>query len=110
RNAFNVELPDGTEIDLQDGFAMNDGETYALTVSVRDQAGNPVDVDLSWRTSNANVVTVTQEGVVTAHRPGEALISASAGSVTKSTEVLVRPVPTQIVAVAGSNQQGPEYQ
>lgn len=43
-----------------------------------------------WNTSNAAVVTVSSEGVVTAHRPGQATIKVSLGDVSAETAVEVK--------------------
>lgn len=60
------------------------GETQAVTATTTP-SGNPV----AWRTSNANVATVDNEGTVTAVGAGVAVITATSGSYSASCAVTV---------------------
>ncbi|MCB1154268.1 MAG: Ig-like domain-containing protein [Deltaproteobacteria bacterium] len=58
------------------------GETKSFAATLRDDnAGAIPDVTVYWSTSNPNVASVTQAGVVQALGPGEATLSATYGSV-----------------------------
>ncbi|MBQ7145176.1 MAG: leucine-rich repeat protein [Lachnospiraceae bacterium] len=55
---------------------MEVSETYPLTVIV--SPSNASNKQLHWESSDESVVSVTQEGIVTAHKKGEAKITVSA--------------------------------
>ncbi len=82
------------------------GETGELKATVA-----PADAtdDIVWSSENANVATVDQDGNVTAVAEGETTITATAGSVSASCEVIVGKAPclhtnkvTTIEAVAAT--------
>ena len=85
------------------------GSTLTLTAEVRDQNGAPMTgKSLAWSSANASIAAVSSEGVVTAHGPGSASISASvegkSGSVTVTVatptvfSVTIAPLATPVVA------------
>jgi uncharacterized protein YjdB len=54
------------------------GQTTQLSVDLRDASGMALTGRVViWSTSNAQVATVTSQGVVTAIAPGSAIISAA---------------------------------
>jgi uncharacterized protein YjdB len=70
------------------------GGTAHLAAITRDAAGNPLTGrPIAWSTSNERVATVDAAGVVTAHDPGSAIVSATSEGETGSADVLVRPPP-----------------
>ena len=70
------------------------GNTAQLTATVRDQHGSAMSAPISWSTSNPAVATVSASGVVTAHSIGDAVITATSGTLTATATVLGRPVVT----------------
>lgn len=50
------------------------GQTYSLTVSVLPD--DAADKSVSWRSGNASIASVSNDGVVTAKSPGETVITA----------------------------------
>src|SRR5687768_16418130 len=52
-----------------------------LTATVSDRFGNSIDAPVSWRTTDASVVTVDAEGFVTGVAPGTAEVLAELGGV-----------------------------
>jgi len=69
------------------------GETTLLPMTVLDQRGLPLEgPSLQWTSSNADVASVSSDGVVTAVGPGTATITARSGEVRGSTEVVVAQV------------------
>lgn len=64
------------------------GDTLSVTADVMDQFGNPLDVSVTWTSSDKNVATVN-EGSITAVGVGKTTITASAGSVSNTTEITV---------------------
>ena len=61
----------------------------------------------SWSVDNAQVVTVSPSGLVTAVGPGSTTVRATAGSATGTAIVTVRQRPTAIVRVHGDGQVAP---
>jgi hypothetical protein len=86
------------------------GEEQQLSPSTTDQDGNPIDVALSWSTSNAGVATVTQSGLVTARASGSAEITATVGSASATAPVSVVQAPAQLQKISGDGQVGPAGQ
>lgn len=74
-------------------FEIEVGQTQQLEASVTDEDGNPVDLTVTWSTSNSSVATVDASGLVTGEGVGDATITAkvedasdsSAATVTEST-------------------------
>jgi uncharacterized protein YjdB len=75
-------------------------QTFGLTVTVKDTAGNVVtDRPVSWSSSNTSVATVSATGVVTAVAPGSATITATSETKSGTSTITVTPVPVGIVVV-----------
>jgi parallel beta-helix repeat protein len=70
------------------------GDTAQIHVTLVDQRGNPAGLHsngkLQWSSSNDDVATVDDEGVVTAHSVGDAEITARSGPNSGSATVRVR--------------------
>ena len=76
------------------------GASFAMTAQVRDQAGAPVSgKSLAWSSASPSIATVSNDGVVTAHTPGSASISASVDGKTGSAMVTVATPPVFAVAI-----------
>ena len=73
--------------------ALDPGETTTLTATVTPSAA--ADKSVSWSSGNEAVATVDGNGVVTAIKPGEAVITATTtdGSFTSSCTVTVNSIP-----------------
>lgn len=71
----------------KESLAMYKGETATLTATL-----SPVDTTdtVSWKSSNANIVTVDNNGQLTGCAAGEAKITATAGTVTTTCNVIVK--------------------
>ena len=72
-------------------------ETVQLTATPRDAAGNAVSRPVSWASSNSEVAEVSAQGLVTAVKPGDVVISAS--SERSSASVVVRVVVARVASV-----------
>ncbi|HVH13575.1 MAG TPA: Ig-like domain-containing protein, partial [Longimicrobium sp.] len=71
--------------------------TAQLTARPVDAYGNPVSgVSITWTTTNAGVVNVSQSGMVTAMGNGTAQVRASGGGQTGVVEVTVQQAPATI--------------
>jgi hypothetical protein len=68
-----IRSPDTTEVEV--------GETLQLTARALDRDGNPVDVPITWFSSDP-ALTIDNTGLVTGVAPGSAQIQAAAGSLT----------------------------
>ncbi len=71
------------------------GETAELTAEVLDGAGDPVDLEVAWSSSDPSLVAVDADGELTVTGPlGSALVTATAGGVTSfpTTVVVAEPV------------------
>jgi uncharacterized protein YjdB len=66
------------------------GGTVSLTATVRDPSGAIVNASVTWTTSNAFVATVSSNGTVTGHLPGNATITAKSGSATATAAIQVK--------------------
>lgn len=74
-------------------------ETFQFTAETRDADGNVlVGRMVAWSSNNEEVATVTATGLVTAHVPGGAIITATAEGKSAPGSVTVKtPSPTSIV-------------
>lgn len=90
-------------------LALNDGASDSLVATVLDQHGSELrNVQVGWSSSDSSVASVNASGVVSAHRPGNAQITASVprngGSpLARSATVTVRPVASRIELVPSKN-------
>ena len=93
-----VEVP-ATGVTLSESSLVLDvGETAQLTAAVVPEGTTD---ELVWSSSNPDVATVDENGLVTAVGPGRTVISAAAGSVSAECSVTVR---------GGSVDVGPTYE
>src|SRR2546425_5468652 len=77
------------------------GTTYPVTATVRDAAGNIlIDQPVTWSSSDPNVLTVSQTGVLTAVGPGFSQVTARVAGLSSSLYVLVIPGPPASVTVS----------
>jgi uncharacterized protein YjdB len=75
------------------------GDTLRLSARALDRDGNPVDVPISWRTSDATFLTVDDQGLVTGVAPGPGQVQAIAGSLASarvSLTVIATAAPVQL--------------
>ena len=73
------------------------GQTLQLSARALDRDGNPVDVPITWRTSDPTL-TVDDQGLVTAVAPGTGQVQAFAGSLASAR------VSLTVVAAAAPGQ------
>lgn len=73
---------------------LNVGGTKQLTATPRDASGNSLDRPVRWASSNPDVATVDDRGMVTAVGPGEARITATSEGKTGEAAVTVRQSQT----------------
>ena len=89
------------------------GETIRLTAEVFGDENASQEV--TWSTSKPTVATVDQNGVVTAHAPGEVIISAKSKQYDYAVDIVSFEVNSPIVISNASNKklklnEGQEYQ
>jgi alpha-tubulin suppressor-like RCC1 family protein len=71
------------------------GANQTLTAKVRDLHGNPMEIPVTWSSSDPAIASVDPSGVVTAMSAGDATVKASAGNIhgTASVHVSAPPPP-----------------
>jgi len=72
------------------------GDTAMLSASVYDVSGNVLERPVTWRSSDARVVSVDQEARIVARDEGWAIVTAQADGIESPVEIVVRQavVPT----------------
>lgn len=86
-----------------DPLVVSVGQSAQLTATARDAGGTALSGrTATWSSSNTNVVTVTNQGVVNAVAAGTAIVTATIEGRSGSTSVTVTPVPVATVTVAPS--------
>jgi uncharacterized protein YjdB len=87
-----------TELDL-----VSD-ESMALDITVLDAAGDPViDPSLTFTSSNASIVSVDGDGVLTAEGPGTATITVAGGGESDTVEITVFAASSGGLSVGGNS-------
>ena len=96
-----IKISNNKEIKLtlnQTSMSLGKGETATLKASVI----NMNDQTIKWRTSNSKILTVTQNGKVTAVGNGTAWITArSTSGIEKSCKITVKNAPEKITLTKG---------
>ena len=86
--------PEATKIEISPpGPVLQDaGDTLRLTATVRDRNGGAMPwVPVTWSVRDSFVVQLSEDGIVTAEEPGEAVIRAEAAAVRADATVTVEP-------------------
>jgi uncharacterized protein YjdB len=78
------------------------GENATLSATVYDAHGNVVDRAVTWRSSNAGVVSVDSGGRIVAQAEGWAIVTAQADGVESPVEIVVRQ---QVVPVSEAGRR-----
>ena len=73
------------------------GDTGKLTATVTPDDAD--DKTVLWSSSNASVATVDNDGTVTAHKAGEAKITAQAGDIKAECAVTVNPILVESITL-----------
>ncbi len=82
-----------------DAVPLETGETTTLTVTVRNDAGEPLtDRPVAWTSSNEAVAAVSDAGLVTAGATGVATITATAGSKSDQAVITVTAADGPIIS------------
>ena len=93
-----AELPIPSEIILSntDLTLTYLGETALVTPSILDQFGSPIDSVVSWEVSNEDIISVDNNGTVTAQNNGQAYLTARLDDLQAIVEVTVSQIATEI--------------
>ncbi|MBA2627845.1 MAG: Ig-like domain-containing protein [Gemmatimonadales bacterium] len=75
------------------------GQRIRLSAAAYSGAGDVRNDQVTWRSSMPAAVSVTPEGVVTAHAAGRAIVTAAVGSVREAVPVQVVATPIASVAI-----------
>ncbi|SES90356.1 Ig-like domain-containing protein [[Clostridium] polysaccharolyticum] len=74
-----------TELTLnQTNLSLENGESFSLTGTTSNRS------PITWKSNKTSVATVSQDGVITAHKPGDAIISAKADDTIKTCTVKIK--------------------
>ncbi|MBQ9547707.1 MAG: Ig-like domain-containing protein [Bacteroidales bacterium] len=84
---------------------LNPGESFMLTATVTPD--NATDKSVKWSSSDETVVSVEQNGKVTALKTGTAVITAKAGDKTATCTVTVKPVEVSKLTLDKSSETLP---
>lgn len=82
------------------------GQSRGFRATVRDAAGQTVDTQVSWTSSDPAVFTVDASGTVTAVANGSGQLEASAAGVSATAAVTVEQRPSVLLVVSGGDQEG----
>ena len=92
-----AEIPVSSVTINKTAIQMKVGETETLTVTITPT--NATDKQVSWTSSNPDVVDVDTEGVLTANKVGKATITAEVGGVKAKCSVEVTPSYIEVSSV-----------
>ncbi len=96
-------VPVASIVITPDAITLVVGQTAQLGAQVRDAAGTPLTGRaIIWTTSDAQVATVTSQGLVTAVAPGNAAVTATSEGRTDSVIISVNPRPVSAVILSPS--------
>lgn len=87
-------------------LSLTEGETATLTATISPE--NATDKSVIWTSSDVSVAKVDQVGRVTAIAVGEAVITATCGSVTATCNVTVLPILVEILTIDPTEWSGVE--
>ena len=65
------------------------GLTLQMTATLVDDAGNELSGDVSWASSNTNVASVSELGLVTGVSAGAVTITATSGTISGGAPVII---------------------
>ena len=105
KNGMSIEVMVTVKtIEVQDLFfdadeiTINIGKTGSQELIINPTDATELD-DLTWTSSNEEVATVNEDGVVTALKKGETVITATIKNVTASYKVVVKEVPLESISI-----------
>ena len=73
------------------------GDTFLLNATYLDNTGQPVNEVINWASSDENVITVSQEGLLEGISEGVGTITAQSGEVATSVEIMVSMAATELM-------------
>ena len=84
------QIPAEITLNSSDVTLDAEGQIFQLTATVVDADGDPLpDATVNWESGDVAIVAVTATGLLTGQGPGTAQVTATAGEVTSSAEVIV---------------------
>ncbi len=95
-----VDEPDPPSIIIQNYPAtMEVGETAKLSTS----SSNTGTDDVSWKSSDPDILSVDADGTVTANETGTASITAKSGEATDTVKITVKEVPAESIKIVSDS-------
>ena len=84
------------------------GQARQLSATITDQRGDPVDnSDVTWKSSDEEVATVSPAGLVTATGPGNCQVTAALGEIAAIAQVVVTQTLATFRVASGDGQAAP---
>jgi len=102
---INNEVPPNIRI-LSSVDSIAVGETFQMYAMFTNNVGNVVDLALEWESSNIEILTISEDGLLTAISEGEAIVIVSAeenGEVFKDS---IMTIVGDVTVVTSSSRQG----
>ncbi len=85
------QIPAEITLNSSDVTLDAEGQIFQLTATVVDADGDPLpDATIDWESSDPSIVAVSSSGLLTGQGPGTAEVTATAGDVTGSADVIVQ--------------------
>ncbi len=98
-------LPDKIELNVNE-LSLKIGEIFQLTAEIFPE--NVTDNIITWTSSDESIVSVDDEGQLSAISIGEAVIAATCGEVSASCVVTVMPVLAEMLTISPDSWTGEE--
>ena len=87
----------------EDELTMTD--LSSMTIGTQFTPSNVPDKTVTWKTSNSSVATVSSNGIITAHKPGQVQITATSTYDNKTATVAIEVLPVNLtVAIDSVNE------
>lgn len=97
-----VHLPGLVKISLDvESASIGVGETKQLTAIITPESAK--DTPITWESSNTDIATVDDKGLVTGKAAGNTTITAKAGNASATCAITIKSVPVESVALYYTN-------
>ncbi len=101
------QIPAEVTLNSADVTLDAEGQIFQLTATVVDADGDPLpDATVNWESSDVAVVAVTATGLLTGQGPGTAQVTATAGEVSTTADVIVESTAS-VELLEGNGQTAP---
>lgn len=88
-------------------LAINSSQSISVTGIYSDNSTQALDSLVEWTSENTDIATVTENGLITAIKPGSTSVSAEFSGLSRSLTVTVSPARLQSITVSATESQVP---